>query len=156
MTETNPVPTPETYGNNPNPDAARNDESVVPAQNIGLLSGKDLIPEHDVPKHGHRFGPWIFDRKRLVVVHRHENGYEVDLERLTTPQSIVYGILRMASKTRYAYPSEDIGELVRAITALLPHYAGVEISDLDPSRNSNPRARRVTEWTWSRKSRKRS
>jgi hypothetical protein len=81
------------------------------------------------PEHGAQFGSWKFNAKRFTL----DNGYfEVDLERMADPISMLDEILRFAHKTRRFLPDEDLGALVRAVIELSRHYARFHLVEVAP------------------------
>ena len=43
------------------------------------------------------FGPWVFDRESLTLTHQ-PNGYEIDLERITTSAQMLDWIMQITGK----------------------------------------------------------
>lgn len=59
-------------------------------------------------------GYWTLDRNTLVL--RHREGYEVDVERVTSPASALDAIAQVSHKTWCSH--DALGELVRALDCL--------------------------------------
>ncbi len=63
------------------------------------------------------FGNWTFDKENLTLTYAGDGGYEVDLERCTTSAEVLDWVCQVASQQWAS--TEDIGNLVRAISAIL-------------------------------------
>lgn len=80
-------------------------------------------PVPRVHAHAHAWGPWLLDAERLCLCMVRNGGtdpnaniYEIDLEDVTSPYSLIGWLCQLRSKT-WATP-EVLGELTRALIDL--------------------------------------
>lgn len=82
-----------------------------------MISGTDLMkmPREPIGQ-GFRWGHWQLDATLLTLTHI-EEGYEIDLEKLTTPARVCDVIFQVAAKLWCT--KDDAGDLLEALHMLL-------------------------------------